>query len=126
VATIKSLIAAGEQTIAAAIANHKVPELPSSAGFDKPTYSMDERRVLRQAFQRVSGGIRRGVRQEVTSAVVPLLKECYAAAEDVRALFHRMYGVVSESAPSPGVSDADEMRSFRRLLKRARVGSPCH
>jgi hypothetical protein len=44
----------------------------------------------------------------------------FASGVTVRQLLRRMYGVVSEAAPSPGVSDADEMRSFRRLLKRAR------
>jgi hypothetical protein len=56
--------------------------------------------------------VQRGLRDYVLAKL--------ASGVTVRQLLRRMYGVVSEAAPSPGVSHSDEMRSFRRLLKRAR------
>jgi hypothetical protein len=91
VGTIKSLIAAAEQKIEAEKAKVKLPELPSSAGYDSPTYSMDERRILQNAFQKRVSGIRRQVREELTTAVIPLLKEAYAAGEDAKTRAERHY-----------------------------------
>jgi hypothetical protein len=55
--------------------------------------------------------VQNGLRESVAAELV--------AGFTVRQLLRRMYGIVSASEPSPGVTDRDESRSFRRMLKRA-------
>jgi hypothetical protein len=124
VGTIKSLIAAAEQKIEAEKAKVKPPELPSSAEYGAASYTMDERRILQNAFQKRVSGIRRQVREELTASVIPLLKEAYAAGEDAKTRAERHYDKFSilrrATSTAGGILPAMQLReSYTAVLAKS-------